>query len=372
MNPDNNTWWRRRSVRLWAGLLAVAVVATGVVVHHQQTKDRLAAGASRTGEYSMSDGYRSAGIDFTVPNAQVRVSIELGRKGIRTHNDKLQTVRAPGGGLLAHLSWTSTSTAADGSDAGTRPSRLRVRSGDTAVVVDPSLSPDPASAADTDDEKEQKIVALPGKLSDVVVEVEFAGRTQAVQVIDGRREPGDFAGLYRTAVYLGGTQPVSIQQSQPTDPKSPFRWSGSASAGRALRLPYVEGLGWAPVGREWVLVRGAGYTMDTTDAVSWSTADAYARYSPTGTPVVAVTLDGRAPVKFLGKMGVRTSYDFQTGSRDCVFSVPTGNAFSIETVVRTKVHRTSGDATAPASSTMQLRDNDSYPAAVDPTSGNRR
>ena len=135
----------RRSVLIGAAVVVALALVTGLVIRHSN-KDRLAAGATRSGDYSISAG-SSNDDDFMVPNAQIRVSVDIGQQGYRHNSDDYSdvTIRAPKGGVLVDLSWTSTSIPTN--YQGTEPTRLSVRSGGRTVVLDPSLRPRPASAS---------------------------------------------------------------------------------------------------------------------------------------------------------------------------------------------------------------------------------
>ncbi|MBB2892630.1 hypothetical protein [Flexivirga oryzae] len=359
----------RRSVLIGAAVVVALALVTGLVIRHSN-KDRLAAGATRSGDYSISAG-SSNDDDFMVPNAQIRVSVDIGQRGYRHNSDDDSdvTIRAPKGGVLVDLSWTSTSIPTN--YQGTEPTRLSVRSGGRTVVLDPSLRPRPASAEDDSDAPEQ-VVALPGRPSDVELVADFAGRSQVVRVVSGRRTMGDFAPLYLSAA-PGLLTSRPIGQDQPVDPRSPFRWTGQANGGQVVRVPYLSGQGWAPTGRDWILVQGAGYSIDALDPVVWTVGDEYARYSTVGTPKVTVTMDGRPPEKKVGAEHPGTVTNFYLhGSRDYVFSVARGNGFTIDTVVHVTTKRTSGDTRAPATARMLLRTSSQFPAAVDATVGGTR
>lgn len=360
----------RRSVLIGAAVVvALAVVVAGLVIRHSN-KDRLAAGATRSGGYSISDGEFNTSADLVVPNAQIDVRVEIGQRGQQEDSDDGSdgTIRAPKGGLLVDLSWTSTG--APSRSQGKQPTRLSISSAGRTVVVDAALRPTPASS-DADDRGPEKVVALPGRPSDVELVAEFAGRTQAVRLIGGRRTMGAFASLYASSS-SSALAALPIDQDEPADPKSRFDWSGSATRGSVFRMPYIAALGWAPAGREWILVKGAGYSIDAREPVTWSTRDVYAKYSTSGAPKVMITLDGRAPDKTLGTKQVRKVASYLQGARDYVFSVVRGSGFTIDTVVHVPTNRTSGDTHAPATATMLLRTNDAYAPAVDPTVGGDR
>ncbi|MBB2892626.1 hypothetical protein [Flexivirga oryzae] len=359
---------RRRWIVAVVLTVALAAVVTGLVIRHSN-KDRLAAGATRSGGYSISDGEVDTSADLVVPNAQIDVRVEIGQRGQQEDSDDGSdgTIRAPKGGLLVDLSWTSTG--APRRTQGKQPTRLSIRSAGRTVVVDADLRPKPASS--DDDGGPEKVVALPGRPSDVELVAEFAGRTQTVRLIGGRRTMGSFASLYPPAG-SGSLSALPIDQHQPKDPDSPFSWSGRADRGTVLRTPYVSGLGWAPAGREWVVVLGAGYDIDTHDPVTWSAGKGYAEYSTSGTPRAVTTVNGHAPRKTLGAEQVRTVSNRRYVSRDYVFSVVRGAGFTVDTVVRATTRRTGGDAHAPKTATMVLSTSSAYPPAVDPTVGGAR
>lgn len=355
------------------GVVVLALVVGGGLLWRQyDDRGRLTAGASRAGDYSMSDGYFSESYSLTVPGARILVNVEAGRRGSKLDDATYEStrVKAPRDGLLVHLDWSAVRSGnVDSTLVDAHRSSLRIRSKDTSVVVDRKIVPTTRTSYD-DDDRDQKVVALRGDLGDLKLEVEFAGRKQTVSLLSGRRDMGRFASLYGAEVV--NNRVVAIEQDQPTDVRSPFRWYCKALSGRLIRTPYLDGLGWAAPSREWILASGAGARVPA-EAATWRDGEHSAYYSVAEKPTVSVTVAGKKPVKVLSQPQTRASGDISTTSADYVFSAEAGAA--VTTVVTVSVSLERGprsDAKAPARTTIQPRTTTSYPAVQDPTIGVRR
>lgn len=368
-----------------AAVLVLAVASGGVLLaRHQDDRGRLAVGASRQGDYSMGGGYFSGSYRFAVPGANVMVNLEVGRRGSRLNDETSEStkIKAPRHGLLVHLDWSSTVSGGaetkyvgahridSGSTvpayAGGHPTSLSVRSKGASVVADRTVVPTTGIASSIDDE-DQMVVAVPGDLSDIELVATFRGRSQSVSLLSGRRVMGDFAGLY----VAGSVQSQGIS-ARPSEPSRGLRSFCTALSGRMVRTPYLDRLGWATPGHEWVLVDGAGVRL-ADDAARWSDGDHLAHYTRVGTPRVTVTANGRAPVKVLDSAVAGTSYRRTSTTRDYVFSAETGVAVTVDVKAPLTVKRKAdGDKQAPARKTLQLHASTTYPAVIDPSVKERR
>lgn len=337
--------WRRRVA--WAAAVVVVLgVAIAAVVIHNGRKDRLAAGATSSQKIILSGAGPSVVAPFTVPNAGLLVQASTGASGSVEDSD--HEVHAPRGGVLVRLVWTSTGSGSPAAElAGSGSSTLVVRSQQTRVTVDREIAPTTG--------EQQAVVALAGNAADVVLEVRFAGRSQSIDLQTGRRHPGAFASLYRGWTPPSGpSAALSVEQDQPTDPKSAFTWNAEVPPQAASRVPYLSALGWAREGREWVTVTDVAYRL-SPEAAEWRAGERRARYAVVGKPRLTVTVAGRAPVRVLRPSG-------EAGGGTYVFSVARGDAVTVRTVLSAQVRRSSGDAHAPETSTLRVTRTEVRPA----------
>ncbi|WP_446665191.1 hypothetical protein [Flexivirga sp. B27] len=368
--------WRRPGTVITVVVVVLAVGLAGLIVHNI-TKDRLAAGTVRPGEVALSGPVVSNTLPMAMPNAQLNVQVSVGGSGT-VDDDK---VRAPRGGVLVEIVWSSTESSAltdppspAGGLPGDGPSTLAVRSPGKTVMVDRRLRPGTR--------EQEAVAALPGDADQVEVVAGFAGRSQTVAVSSGQRSAGAFASLYRTEAWPFGSNPaVSIERKQPKDPRSHFEWRAEVKQGqRAVRRPYLEGLGWAARGKEWLVVSDVGYYLND-DAAQWRSVDDEVDYEvdhkdgdKDGTgPSLTVSVAGHGPVKVLRQPGEsRKSYGYSAPANGAyVFAIRSGDAATVNSVLRVKLRRSeSGDdgtvGRAPATSSMVVSRRDVRPAVGEP------
>ncbi|MBB2894517.1 hypothetical protein, partial [Flexivirga oryzae] len=327
MNTHELRWWRRRSVIAVALLLVVAVALSALLLgRHEDDRGRMAVGDSLQGDYSLSDATYEHDLSFQLPGSVLSVSVAVGQRASSDETGGSVEAKAPRDGQLVHVTWSATRSSSDGApDTGDHASRLAVRSKTTSVVVDRAVkAPAQGSSTAGDDDRNQALVAVPGDAADVQLTVTFEGRTQSVSLVSGERRLGAFASLYRPRP---ASAQVSQTQDQPADERSGYWWFCTAEARLMTRAPYVDGLGWAPAGREWVVVTGAGVHVADTPAVRRADGRV-AEYELDGTPKVAVTIDGDHAVK--STRAVRTHQDGTGTTRDYVFSIRTGAAATVD------------------------------------------
>lgn len=380
--PDNSVhgdvktqglrWWRRRHVISIVLLLAVAVTLSGLLfARHQAGKDRLAVGDSRRGDYSISDGSFYQSYRFLTPSSSLLVTAQVGHRA-SLMNDKtyeFTRVKAPQDGQLVHVEWTVSGAPADGMlDASDHTSRLAVRSKKSSVVVDPAIkSPAKASYISSDNDDQELLVALPGRLDDLQLTLTFQGRTQSVSLASGRRQLGSFSSLYRPQ---GAGGQVSIERDQPADVTSDFRWYCDAQLAGMSRAPYLDGLGWAAAGREWAVVTGVGARVSAQPA-EWSDGDHLASYDADGDPKVSVRVNGTRPVKAL--KSTRPTQQGALPTRDYAFSIAAGEAVTVDVDAVVPAKRAAGeDRHAPARTTVRVSNSLTLPAVVDPAPRGQR
>lgn len=120
-------------------------------------------------------------------------------------------------------------------------------------------------------DKRQAYVAVPGSSSDIRIEVSFAGVRQTLDPRTGRRQTGRAAPLY------------TLDTGKPKQTCGTARWPAQYRPARRdarcllkylARVPYVDGLGWAPRGRSWLVMTVA--TKDPSD-LTWTSPTSGAR-----------------------------------------------------------------------------------------------
>ncbi|MBB2892622.1 hypothetical protein [Flexivirga oryzae] len=349
-----------------AALLVVLLVAAGVAVGvlSQRTdgdaKGRLATGATRAGDYTT--GVASDDLVMEVPNAEILLSATLSSSATNDDDGTTHTVRAPRGGVLLSLEWASrTSFGAASGFVDTRPSALSVRSGGTTVAVDTALRPvDYASVGD--DPTQRLLVALPGDRRSVRIVVSFAGREQTLRPASGTRTEGAFAPLYRWTGWGAGTGKFS-EQERLADPSADLRWYAGADAGSAYRTPYLTGPGWAPTGKEWLVVSGVGYTVFARPAANWGPTGEVG-YTP-GKATVTVTANGTAPTKVLTAPAPHRRSGVVHGNGVFVFAIDRGRNVTVRNSVTVPLRRVPGGAgtAAPAHATLLMSTTATYAVA---------
>lgn len=374
-------------VALAAVVILALIVGGGLLARHQNDRGRLAVGASRSGDYSMSNDYFSGNFAVLVPGARINLDVEVGHAAWKSDDatgDSV-TVKAPRGGQLVQLTWTATSTGGAetqylGADkvssagpvaeyVGGHPTKLSIRGKGGPVVVGSSIVPEAQNSYDSDDEH-GKLVAVSGKRSDLRLQVAYQGRSQTIALLSGRRTMGDFASLY------AGPNPfprsTSVDDDQRSDVRAPLRSYCDALTGTLYRTPYLDKLGWAPHGKQWLLVEGAGYRAGVAVAARWTDGRRSGYYLLTGTPTTSVTVNGRPPVKTLSGPRTQASGSIAT-TRDYVFSGAVGDTASVEVAAQLPLKRAAdSDPEAPATETLHLRGASIYPAVIDPTPQERR
>ena len=90
-------------------------------------------------------------------------------------------------------------------------------------------------------------VAVPGNGTDVRIAVAYGGVTQLVHLDTGRVDRGRAAALYRT-------QSVRSPSCGTPVASTGFTVGSTPCSVATARLPYVQGLGWAPTGSDWTVV----------------------------------------------------------------------------------------------------------------------
>lgn len=360
MTLDNVPWWKRRGTVAGIVILVIVAVVGGgfALVRKHSDRDRLAMGASRSGDYRMSNPELTKQLHLAVPSARIMVNVQVGRGGSKYDNStkEFTRIKAPRSGRLVHLEWSSTVVSGGATEYdGGHPTSLSIRSKDRSVSVDPAIVPKAGPAGDPENSR-HKVVAVPDDLSDLELVANFRGRTQTVSLVSGRREAGDFASLYSPPSVTTEAATIEKNTSSPS-----LRSSSEALPGTMTRTPYLDALGWAPAGHEWILIGDAGYRLDT-DAARWSDSDHSTRYVATEKPTFSIAVNGKKPVRTIGRPSVDASHDGKTVTRDYVFSVKTGAAVITDAVAPLSLKRSAdSDAHGPAHPTLRLHTSRHYP-----------
>lgn len=334
--------------------VVLALVAGSVwVVQERRDRDRLAVGAVQ-GEYLMTGGNQVSSPSFVLPNAELRILVEVG--GAARDTESRDTVRAPRGGVLAKVQVTSRSPAAtaDRSDRGA--ATVTLRSGGRDVQVAKAVKPAARDSAGYGSRK-ATLVALPGDGRDVQVVVEFAGRAQSVDLLSGRRTAGDFAALYPSGSAVGPAADETVRGADRSDPR--LTWTATATRGSAQRTPYLPTLGWAGPGTEWMLLTGVGARYAEQPA-RWVSGDEVAEYRTAGSATTTVTCNGH-PARTTLAPGSASS-----GSGEAAYAcrVPSGRAVTVGASTTVTLERSYGSQQAPTKSTMTVQSHFAVRAVV--------
>ncbi|WP_157063344.1 hypothetical protein [Luteipulveratus mongoliensis] len=350
-----------------AAALLVLLALIGAWIVHVQVRDRLKAGESRTGEYSLSSDFRSSST-FELPDGGLSVTVEVGEEATKYDDWSDRTrVRAPRGGRLVEVSWSPQSRQSDRTIGVTqRPSSLSLRSGGRTILLEGSIEQsDDTSSGET---SKERLVAVPGDLADLEIVAGFAGRQQSVRVLTGKRELGDFATLYRPRSDLA-LQPVDVGPDNDRYVRgNGFRWELRPVVGQTSRRPYVEGLGWAAAGREWFVVQGSGYYSLLGSAAEWSSETATADYNATRV-TTTVTANGTRPSRTVTPSRNQQDPSTDRVISDLTFSVVSGAPVTLSTVVDaplTRDDRHGAETEAPKTATLHRTSVLAYPGVVDP------
>jgi len=138
----------------------------------------------------------------------------------------------------------------------------------------------------------QRFLAVKGSPEHWSLEVEYDGETWVVDLDDGSSEPGPHDALAEI--------PAVDEQQQPAQRCGEPRWSSGFSPAESynepkcqvihqMRVPYVDGLGWAEPGREFLVVQVETYEPGFARSRG---GDVYLVRDP----AMSYRLDGRAPL----------------------------------------------------------------------------
>lgn len=196
---------------------------------------------------------------FIVPGGVIGIELDIG-----TTAGSYPEIHPPAGGVLvsAHLKRLFEGDApfdvpdpASGDERGA-PSRIWLRAGEFRAPLFEHAVPDTS-------EEQGRDVAVPKTEQPLVLELELGGRRQTVDVRSGKRTTGAFSALYRPREHntaeTGAEGQYAVDSS--TQRSGDLRWYAAANA-TYRRVPYLDDLGWAKKGREWLVLDEAELRVD--------------------------------------------------------------------------------------------------------------
>lgn len=323
--PKGRAWSRRRVVVLAVVLVVLGAAAAGGTVWWRD-RDRVDEGVVR--EHVEVYDNESYDAEVMLPAGRsVRVRVAVGYDRAEFAWDG--PVRPPRGGRYVEVTWSELAPEAARAlqpavPMTKDPARLELRTAGRTFALGTSNPKEPAPAAEKSPGPQRAaVVALEGASSQLFLDVVFAGRRQSVDVVTGRREMGSFAGLYDPSRV---TRESWLDSSRKSGVDGVRLYHGADLT--ATREPYVQGLGWAREGREWLVVGRAGLR-----ASSVSSNDGQARLGINAQEGQqgAMTVNGRPSVRRLSE----ERYEPDSGGTmwfrpaDAVFDVPSRGASTV-------------------------------------------
>lgn len=245
------------------------------------------------------DGWTVSGLRKTstvqTPNGSLELEIDLGK----TASGPDSEIESPSNGRLVKVSWKREPYGGRRKPvwAGNHPTSLAVRVGGKTVGL----------TANAIGDGESPVVRIPGDGQDLDVVTTYAGREQSLHVTTGQRTLGAFGSLYRPDDVL----PPEDSGTQDERPGELLRWGARWYNFGPLRVPYVAGLGWAPNGKEWVV-------LYESQLVSFGEAHYY-RPADRAESTYRMRVVG-ASVTVNGRPAVRTIAPIADSARDLVYS----------------------------------------------------
>lgn len=289
-------------------------------------------------------------VSFMIPGGQVSVGVETDQRTLRDDDDK--RYEAPSNGRLVEASWSSESD----SETTTEP----------PAGLEPDKLPDPKVWVKSGEQRERVTGTSEGISGNahggafafgtrdpLVVEVEFAGRRQSVDVTSGRRTMGSFASLYGARPTARGQDTLRGQR------KGDIWWTSTLVVGYD-RVPYLHGLGWAKKGREWLVLGRAEYSVDGFEDPD---VRKDARYAVADTkPVGSVRVDNGRQVRKPGATAHGGASEVEYEPRGAVFDIPRSKATSLRFTLKFELEGREG----PSSESKPLTANRVEPVSAVP------
>ncbi|MBB2894524.1 hypothetical protein [Flexivirga oryzae] len=281
-------WW------LIGGIVILVLAATGGVAAVAVLHNRAHVG-QRFGASGYVYGDRHT-VDIRVPSGLVQVEVTGPAGEASVGSPGSREVRAPLGGRFVEVEWDSGSNASAQTVGavdigGNHPVTLTLVAGGHRYRLDTFRTDALVDGS--------AVIAVDGDGDDLRIEATYAGVTQSVDPTTGTRRAGRADLLYNS----GGWSPVVGDGAPSAKPRAKLQWQTSDNGGSAIRLAYVDGLGWAPKGSDWVVV-DSGYIRLSND-VRWRPSRDSSAYVDYFKQIAKITgsqrVDGRPAVKVLKK-----------------------------------------------------------------------
>ncbi|YAL82694.1 hypothetical protein ACMYYO_12270 [Dermacoccaceae bacterium W4C1] len=343
MNPSSRAGTHRLPRRAVAVVVvfALAVIAGGFW-WTQRGSDavRSIETINVTGRPSMLGADRT--VAFSLPGmSQLTVKVRVGHQGRDYASDREFT--AADGERLVGISWETPRMRQVGEQETVTPHPITVQvstGDDTRTVA--TITPAVGTSAGRGDADDSVLLRVPGEAQDLRVIARWQGREQSVAALTGQRTPGAFGWLYRPQAAAASRTSGRDSADDPSD----ITWSVSMYR-TVERAGYVNGIGWAPAGKEWVVVRdGMAIMGDPTFRDGDGERRAY--YEATRR-AAQVTVDGKAPTRNVTnsrRQRVTSGVIYSPGSQ--AFVVADGAGFTLRTTIAMDFTRSGGDV-GPAS-----------------------
>lgn len=251
----------RRSLWPVVAVLAVVVVALAValvVIRSQDGRPRAAVGQVFA-DPSDSESLPHLG-EVLLPWARTEVGAGDVREELPDLEGAEPNVRAPDGGSFVRVEMDLANDYPVPYAAVGLPFAAQI---DVVLHADGRDYPVPEVAIDPDQSVDQggsRWVAVDGEPGDLEVRVTVDGVTQVVDASDGSVDAGQAADLARLAADdvlapAPSTRCGAPRRLDTTNIYPSYRPDLTCKVGPVLRMPYVDGLGWAEPGREFVVLQ---------------------------------------------------------------------------------------------------------------------
>ncbi|AKU16028.1 hypothetical protein [Luteipulveratus mongoliensis] len=325
---------RRTRVALLAGLAVVVLAAVAALGAWSVLKDRAEAGQVIRGGLTDVSG-RSRPV--LLPLGQVDVTVSEPVESV-PEGASVDAPRAPWGGSFVGVSW-ETGYMGGFPTWATVPLGMAPVQPHVHLVVGGHRYPVPgASGGDIVGRRKETIhgegkawIAVDGEPKQPVIEIEYDGVTQRVDIATGRRESGRAAPLY--SLDRQGAHFRTCPAPRISGLGGVLSVDAKCGVATPLRLPYVSGLGWAKPGREWAVINASVSLPSDGEwrAAAGSGPAADYDLEPVST---TFTLDGRAPRPTPELKDA--AFDATRGTGSVVFDVPVNGTGTLRIMQRAR------------------------------------
>lgn len=295
---------RTRIAWVVAVALGIAAVAAAVLLGGRQSDGATWHDASVVGE--------STSYSAPIPLGEVAVDVQVATRATRAEAHDL---KPPLGGRMVEVGWAPSfsqgaSVLWPGASVAQRqlvPVRLELVTEDRVYPVAQALVPS--------DEPGSKVIAVDGEARDVRVRVVAPGRTTLAVPAPASPKPTDPPA---PATFQGLAWPAD--KCDPDGDLRELQHSVTCSAFQA-RSAYVPGLGWAPAGQDWFVMRGAAAGADAANTNVKRSEDDYVSYTLTGTSKLTVEVQNAQLVR---RSGQPSADAIRATLEDRAYLVPVG------------------------------------------------